>query len=72
MHGQRKCFEEHYGDGVRDGSVSAVSFSKIRNGLGARNGGTGLWILTRTKVVVVGSVIESEGKLIVELQLNWG
>ncbi len=38
--------EEHYGDGVRDGSVSAVSFSKIRNGLGARNGGTGLWILT--------------------------
>ena len=36
-----------------------------------------LWLLSvigvqRTKVVVVGSVIESEGKLIVELQLNWG
>ena len=46
MNGQRKCLEEHYGDGVRDGSVLAVSFSKIRNGLGARNGGTGLWILT--------------------------
>ena len=26
----------------------------------------------RTKVVVVGSVIESDRKLIVELQLNWG
>ncbi len=38
MHGQRKCFEEHYGDGVRDGSVSTESFLKIRNGLGARKG----------------------------------
>ena len=46
MNGQRKCLEEHYGDGVCDGSVSVVSFSKIRNGLGAGNGGTGLWILT--------------------------
>ena len=35
---QRKCFAEHYGDGVRDGSVSMVSFLKIRNGLGARKG----------------------------------
>jgi hypothetical protein len=35
---KRKCFEEHYGDGVRDGRVSTVSFSKIRNGLGAGNG----------------------------------
>ena len=35
---QRKCFAEHYGDGVRDSSVSMVSFLKIRNGLGARKG----------------------------------
>ena len=35
---QRKCFAKHYGDGVRDGSVSTVSFLKIRNGLGARKG----------------------------------
>lgn len=36
-----------------------------------------LWLpsvigVQRTKVVVVGSVIESDRKLIVELQLNWG
>ena len=35
---QRMCFEKHYGDGVRDSSVSMVSFLKIRNGLGARKG----------------------------------
>ena len=35
---QRKCFVEHYGDGVRDSSVSMVSFLKIRNSLGARKG----------------------------------
>ena len=35
----KECaFEKHYGDGVRDGSVSMVSFLKIRNGLGARKG----------------------------------
>ena len=30
--------EKHYGNGVRHGSVSTVSFLKIRNGLGARKG----------------------------------
>ncbi len=30
--------EKHYGHGVRHGSVSTVSFLKIRNGLGARKG----------------------------------
>ncbi len=32
------ALKQHYGDGVRDGSVSPVSFSKIRNGLGAKSG----------------------------------
>jgi len=30
--------KQHYVVDVRDGSVSTVSFSKIRNGLGAKSG----------------------------------
>ncbi len=43
------CFAEHYGDGVYHGSVSTVSFSKIRNGLGVRSGENRFLVPNRKK-----------------------